>query len=436
MKRARLGPRALCVQVLCEVIERRRYLDTALEQNVERAGSHAPLVQEMAYGTLRWYHQLEAVANQLLDKPLKIKDQDLHLSLLLGLYQLRFMRVATHAAVDETVDAVIALGKPWAKGMVNACLRSYVRNPARADGIVERNPSARFSHPTWFIDMLRRDHAEQWEQILNANNERAPMTLRVNLCRQSRDAYRQRLHDVGIAATILNALDTALVLETPVPVSALPGFDTGEVSVQDAAAQLAANLLDAQPHQRVLDACAAPGGKTAHLLERTPDINLTALDIDAARILKITANLNRLGLVADIREGDATVPDSWWDKQPFDRILIDAPCSATGVIRRHPDIKLRRRPDDIAMLTATQKQLLERLWPLLRPGGKLLYVTCSVLSDENEQQIAAFLVCHADASEEALAHPAAEKRLHGIQILPGRETMDGFFYACLAKRSD
>jgi 16S rRNA (cytosine967-C5)-methyltransferase len=434
MKRARLGPRALCVQVLCEVVERRRYLDAVLEQNLERAGTQAPLVQEMAYGTLRWYYQLDAIADQLLDKPLKSKDEDLHLSLLLGLYQLRFMRVATHAAVDETVDAVTALGKPWAKGMINACLRSYLRNPARADGIVERNPGARFSHPEWFIDMLRRHHAGRWEEILTANNERAPMTLRVNLRRQSREAYWQRLRDAGIAATLLDAADTALVLDTAAPVTALPGFDAGDVSVQDAAAQLAAMLLDAQPGQRVLDACAAPGGKAAHLLERTPDIELTALDADAERIPKITANLKRLGLNADVRHADALAPDNWWDQRLFDRILIDAPCSATGVIRRHPDIKLRRHPDDLPKLTATQAELLERLWPLLRPGGKLLYATCSVLADENEKRVAAFMARHADATEVPLAHPAAEQRAHGIQVLPGRETMDGFFYACLAKR--
>jgi 16S rRNA (cytosine967-C5)-methyltransferase len=434
MKRPRLGPRALCVQLLCDVVERRRYLDTVLEQNAERAGTHAPLVQEMAYGTLRWYHQLDAIANQLLDKPLKAKDQDLSLSLLLGLYQLRFMRVASHAAVDETVDAVVALGKPWAKGLINACLRSYLRNPERANGIVERNPSARFSHPVWLIDVLRRDHPDTWDQILHANNERAPMTLRVNLRRQSRDAYLQRLRDQDIVATSLDAGDAALVLDTPVPVSSLPGFDAGDVSVQDAAAQLAAAFLDAQPNERVLDACAAPGGKTAHLLERTPGIVLTALDVDAERVASINSNLKRLGLEADVRHADATTPDAWWDKQPFNRILIDAPCSATGVIRRHPDIKLRRRPEDLTKLTATQTELLERLWPLLRPGGKLLYATCSVLADENERQIATFLTRHADAAEQALHHAAASPRSHGMQILPGRETMDGFFYACLAKR--
>jgi len=434
MKRARPGPRALGVQVLCEVIERRRYLDTALDEKLGHTGTDAALVQEMTYGTLRWYHQLDAIADELLDKPLKDKDRDVHVLLLLGLYQLRFMRVAAHAAVDETVDAVTTLGKPWAKGLINACLRSYLRDPTRLDSLVQHDPVARLSHPQWLIDLVRNDHPANWEQVLAANNERAPMTLRVNLRKQTRDAYRQRLHDAGIGAAELSIGDAALVLETPVPVTKLPGFDAGDVSVQDAAAQLAAMFLDARPGERVLDACAAPGGKTAHLLERTPDIALTALDVDADRVPKIEANLKRLGLTTRVRHADATQPDTWWDQRPFDRILIDAPCSATGVIRRHPDIKLRRRTEDLAKLAATQDELLARLWPLLRPGGKLLYATCSVLAGENEQRMAAFLAAHAGAIEEPLAHAAAQRRMHGIQILPGRETMDGFFYACLTKR--
>lgn len=434
MKRARLGPRALCVQALCDVVDKRRYLDTALEQPLAHAGKDAALVQEMAYGTLRWYHHLDVVIDQLLLKPLKTKDHDIRLSLMLGLYQLRFMRVAQHAAVDETVDALEAIGKGWAKGLVNACLRSYLRNPARADGVVERNPVARFSHPLWLIDMLRQDHPADWEQILTVNNERAPMTLRVNVRRQPRENYLQRLRDAGIAATALDAVPTAVVLESPVAVSALPGFDVGDVSVQDAAAQLAAIYLDAQPGQRVLDACAAPGGKSAHLLEQGTGIELTALDIDKDRVALIESNLKRLGLTADVRHGDATEPDAWWDRRPFDRILIDAPCSATGVIRRHPDIKLRRRQEDLDKLAATQEQMLAHLWPLLRPGGKLLYATCSVLAVENEKRIAAFLANHPDAVEQPLSQTAAQKRAHGIQILPGRETMDGFFYACLVKR--
>ncbi len=439
MSRARrLDPRALCVQILCEVLQRRRYLDAVLEERWARDRDNAALVQEMAYGTVRWYHQLDAVAAQLLDKPLKAKDQDLHLLLLLGLYQLRTMRVGSHAVVDETVEAANTLGKPWAKGLINACLRAYLRDHerggARADGIIARDPQARFSHPAWLIEIIRHDHPETWEHILQANNERPPMVLRVNLRQQTREVYLQRLRAAGIAATALDIADTAVMLETPVSVSTLPGFAAGEISVQDAAAQLAAVLVDAQSGERVLDACAAPGGKTAHILERTPDLDLLALDADAERVALIETNLQRLRLTATVRTADAAELATWWDRQLFDRILADVPCSATGVIRRHPDIKLRRQPEDFGKLTTAQARLLHGLWPSLRPGGKLLYVTCSVLAAENENQIAAFLARHADALEVPLTLAAASPRRHGMQILPGRETMDGFFYACLAKQ--
>lgn len=434
----RPDPRALCVQILCEVIQRRRYLDAVLEERLARDQDQAALVQEMAYGTLRWYHQLDAVAAQLLDKPLKTKDQDLHLLLLLGLYQLRTMRVGSHAVVDETVEAVNTLGKPWAKGLINACLRTYLRDHersgARADGIVARDPEARFSHPAWLIEVIRRDHPEAWERILQANNEHPPMVLRVNLTQLARDTYLQRLRAAGMAATALDVADAAVVLETPVSVSTLPGFAAGEVSVQDAAAQLAAVLLDAQPGERVLDACAAPGGKTAHILERTPNLDLLALDADAERVALIEANLRRLRLTAATRTADAAELVTWWDRQPFDRILADVPCSATGVIRRHPDIKLRRRPEDLNKLTTAQARILDGLWPSLRPGGKLLYVTCSVLAAENENQVTAFLARHADAAEIPLTLAAGSRRRVGIQILPGMEAMDGFFYAYLAKK--
>ncbi len=431
----KIDPRAVCVQALCDVVERRRYLDAVLEERLAPDRSQSALIQEMAYGTVRWYHQLNAVAAQLLERPIKDKDQDLKLLLLLGLYQLRAMRVAPHAVVDETVDATDTLGKPWARGLINACLRNYLRNPARADGILARNPEAGFSHPAWLIDIIKKDHPDSWERILQANNERPPMTLRVNLRKQTRAAYLERLRSANIEARALDCADSAVMLEVPVSVTALPGFAEGEVSVQDASAQLAALLLDAPPGARVLDACAAPGGKTAHLLERTPDLELIALDVEATRVAMIQQNLKRLGLSTTVLAADATDLATWWDERGFERILVDVPCSATGVIRRHPDIKLRRLPEDLDKLTATQARILDSLWPLLRPGGKLLYVTCSVLAVENEHQIAAFLARHPDAREVALELPVAEKRRHGVQILPGADsgTMDGFFYACLSK---
>jgi 16S rRNA (cytosine967-C5)-methyltransferase len=284
------------------------------------------------------------------------------------------------------------------------------------------------------IDLVQKDHPENWQQILNANNERAPMTLRVNAGRQSRDVYLERLRAQQLDAQTLAPCEQALVLATPAPVGALPGFEHGDVSVQDAAAQLAAVFLDAQPGQRVLDACAAPGGKTAHLLERTPGLALLALDTDNLRTPLIETNLKRLGLQAELRVVDAAETGTWWDGRSFDRILLDVPCSASGVIRRHPDIKLRRQPADLLKLEQTQTRLLTALWPLLAPGGKLLYTTCSVFARENEDRIAAFLASQADAAEVPLACAGAQSRRHGLQVLPGTQTMDGFFYACLVKR--
>ncbi|MDO8704897.1 MAG: 16S rRNA (cytosine(967)-C(5))-methyltransferase RsmB [Sulfuricaulis sp.] len=433
-----INPRAVAAKVVTEVIVHARYLDAALVESLDAlppTQRHAAaLIQEMAYGVLRWFHQLEAIAALWLAKPLKEKDQDIHALLLVGLYQLRHMRVARHAAVTETVDAATALKKPWAKNLLNACLRSYLRETERAQATIAAQPAARFSHPDWLLAEIRRDWPDDWERILAANNERPPMVLRVNRRRQTRAHYLARLAQAGIAAKPLPLTETAVMLETPVPVSELPGFGQGEVSVQDAAAQFAAVLLDAHAGERVLDACAAPGGKTGHLLEHTPGlVELVALDREPARVALIEQNLARLSLMAQTITGDAAHPAGWWDGRPFDRLLVDVPCSATGVIRRHPDIKLRRRPEDLPKLIATQAQILDGLWPLLKPGGKLLYVTCSMLPTENEKQVESFLARHADAKEVALPMNAGRARSRGWQVLPGEADMDGFYYACIGK---
>ena len=435
---ARSNPRAAAAKVLEQVVVHSRYLDTALAQSLatlpDNQKNDAALIQEMAYGVLRWFHQLDAIATVFIDKPLKEKDRDIHLLLLVGLYQLRHMRVARHAAVKETVEAAAALKKIWAKNFLNACLRSYLREETRAQTAVAASSSASFSHPAWLIEEIRHDWPDDWENILAANNERPPMVLRVNRRRQTRDQYLARLAQAGIAAKAMPLTDTAVLLDTPVAVSELPGFTQGEVSVQDAAAQFAAVLLDAQPGERVLDACAAPGGKTGHLLEHTPGLaELVALDQEPTRVTMIEDNLARLGLSAKFITGDAANPANWWDGRPFDRILADVPCSATGVIRRHPDIKLRRRPEDLPKLVTTQARLLEGLWPLLKPGGKLLYVTCSMLAVENEKQLSAFLVRHPEAREVMLPMSAGRARAVGRQILPGEAGMDGFYYACIRK---
>ena len=434
----KINPRAVAAQVIEQVLGKSRYLDTALteaQSRLPRGQAHeAALIQEMAYGTLRWFHQLDAIAHQFLARPLKPKDQDIHALLLLGLYQLRHMRTAMHAAVTETVEAAEALKKPWAKNLLNACLRSYLREPERAEAAVADDASIKYSHPVWLVREIRQHYPENWETILDANNERPPMALRVNLQKNTRAQYLARLSAAGLAAHPAEIADSAIVLVTPVTVMDLPGFVQGEVSVQDVAAQLAAILLDAQAGERVLDACAAPGGKTGHILERAPGLaELVALDQDPDRVALIAQNLARLGLTAHTVTADAGTPEDWGDGRAFDRILLDAPCSATGVIRRHPDIKVRRKPDDLNKLIETQARLLDRLWPLLKPGGKLLYVTCSILPAENENQMQAFVARHPDTTVAALPLTAGIPRIIGRQILPGEQGMDGFYYACIQK---
>lgn len=426
--------RASAARVLAQVLVEGRYLDAALDE-LRRARPEDPdaaLIQELCYGTLRWYHQLAGIAALFLARPLKAKDTDLHALLLLGLYQLRSMRVPAYAAVNATVAAADVLHKAWAKGLINACLRASMREAAGVESAIAGSTELRYSHPAWLIDAIKRDHPRHWQQVLDANNARPPMTLRVNTARLTRADYLARLAENGIAAHVHPRVDTALVLDEPLPVERVPGFRDGSVSVQDAGAQLAATWLEAGPMDRVLDACAAPGGKTAHILERADGPSeLVALDADAERLKKVGENLGRLGLRAQLLAADAAEPQHWWDGRPFTRILVDAPCSATGVIRRHPDIKVRRRPEDLPKLSAAQARILDGVWPCLAPGGKLLYVTCSILSEENERQVAGFLTRQPDALAVSL-RPGASAT--GYSILPGEDEMDGFFYACLRKK--
>jgi 16S rRNA (cytosine967-C5)-methyltransferase len=420
-----------------ERVRRGHTLEEALEHGLESLPPALhPLIQELAYGTVRWIEQLSALLNTLLDKPLDRKQQELETLLLIGLYQLLYMRVPPHAAVNETVAATVLLDRGWAKGLVNAVLRRAARELDRLREEIAADERLACAHPEWLLTRLKQAWPHDWRAIATANNVRPPLTLRVNLGRIRRAAYAGKLAHLGLSAHTLPEVDTALVLESPVGVEALPGFREGEVSVQDAAAQLAAPLLDAQTGMRVLDACAAPGGKAAHLLEHTPGIRLTALDIDPDRLRRVRENLTRLGLGAEVVAGDAGHPEAWWNGEPYDRILLDAPCSATGVIRRHPDIRLHRTPAAIDQAVTRQARLLDALWPLLAPGGKLLYVTCSILPEENSQQTAAF--CRRQAAHTMpLSHPALARHAHfdgyGCQILTGRGEMDGFYYAGLVR---
>ena len=428
--------RLLAVQTLMRVLQDDLTLTQALEQAARECTDprDAALLSELCYGTLRWQPRLEALLARMLERPLKAADRDLGLLLILGLYQLAYLRVPPHAAVQQTVEACRGLGKDWAAGLTNALLRRYQREREALEAALASDPVAHYAHPAWFIEELQRDWPGHWQGMLEAGNQRPPLTLRVNRRRASRDAYLATLTRQGIAARACAYSDDGVSLDTPMDVSALPGFADGLCSVQDEGAQLAGVLLDAAPGMRVLDACAAPGGKTCHLLEHHADlVGLVAVELEARRAARIRDNLERLKLSAEVVVADAAQPARWWDGRPFERILLDAPCSASGVVRRHPDVKARRTPAEVAAAVGLQARLLAALWPLLAPRGKLLYVTCSVFQRENARQLEGFLAGHADAEALPLAADWGQVTGPGRQVLTGEGGMDGFYYACLQK---
>lgn len=390
------------------------------------------LLQQLCYGTLRLYHRLQPQLEQLLSKPLRDKDRDIQALLLLGLYQLTDTRIPDHAAVAATVGATQVLGKHWARGLCNAVLRRYLREAEQLGESL--SAAARVAHPAWLYEALGKEWPEQAEAIFTANNAQPPMTLRVNRRQTGRDAYLQTLQEAGIAARpgLLGA--DAITLQTPLDIAALPGFASGQVSVQDEAAQLAADLLPLAAADRVLDACAAPGGKACHLLERHPGLSLTAMDVDASRLERVRENLARLQLQAQVLTGDAAAPPEILGQQAFQGIIADVPCSATGVIRRHPDVKLLRRAEDIADLADRQLQILQGLWPLLAPGGHLLYITCSVLATENQSVVRRFLAVQPEATAIELPSTPGEPCAVGRQLLPGMNSHDGLYFALLRRQ--
>jgi 16S rRNA (cytosine967-C5)-methyltransferase len=404
-----------------------RNLNQALQGLLSRHSSLSPqqraAAQDMSYGTLRFYGQLRAILDLLLQKP--VQDEAVRALLLVALYQLQYSRSAEHAVVDHAVRAAETLKKPWAKGLVNAVLRNFLRQRPSLLEQAAASEEGRYSHPQWWIDKLRRQHPKDWSTLLETNNQHPPMTLRVNGRVTSAEAYLDLLHQQCIEGQKVG--ENAILLDQPVPVDKLPGFGEGMASVQDAGAQFAARLLDVADGMRVLDACAAPGGKAAHLLELAR-IELTALDSDPERLKKIEQTLRRLRLEAHCLAGNAARPEEWWDGKPFQRILADVPCSASGVVRRHPDIKWLRREADIAAFAAQQAEILDALWRVLGSGGKLLYATCSVFAEENQQQIAQFLVRHEDAQCLPLSLPTAKDG----QLTPNLQH-DGFYYALLLK---
>lgn len=427
--------RAVAAHVLLQVSEQGQSLGrvlSAAQQQLANSGEGA-LLQEMCYGCLRWYYRLDAVVALLLNKPLKERDHDIFCLLLVGLYQLEFMNIPPHAVIKETVNAVLAMRKSWAKGLVNALLREYQRNAAQLNSDLEQDEEARYAHPLWMIERIQQDWPAYSHECLNANNERPPMILRINRQQTDIESYQQSLQAQGIQSDRMAWVDTALCLEQAVNVFDLPGFVQGMVSVQDTSAQLAASLMQLQPGQRVLDACCAPGGKTMHMLETCTPLQMLALDVDSDRLLQVQENLDRASLSAELLAGDAARPSDWWDGQQFDRILVDAPCSGSGVIRRHPDIKLLRSAEDIDDLERRQAEILNAVWPLLAPGGMLVYSTCSVFRQENEVQITTFLHDQADACASVIDAPWGYQCEQGRQILPDHHGMDGFYYARLAK---
>ena len=434
--------RAAAARAVAAVAARGRRLEDAVAEST-RDGTPRPATQSIAFGTVRWFFELDACLASLLDRPRGKQDPEVRALLLVGLYQLLHAATPEHAAVSETVEAARALGRPRAAGLVNAVLRRFQRERDAIVAAAHRSRAARHAHPAWMLDAFARDWPDRWESIAAAGNAEPPMWLRVNLRRTTREACRRRLEEAGFAAEAPAFAPEALRLAEPSDVGALPGFAEGWISVQDAAAQLAPRFLGAAAGMRVLDACAAPGGKACHLLELEPGIaGLVALDVDAGRAARIESNLARLGLAATVRTGDARKPADWWDGRPFERILLDVPCSGTGVIRRHPDIKLLRRPDDIPGFAARQAELLAAAWDLLAPGGRLVYASCSVLRAENAAVVAVFLDREAravDVTESArLLLPGAlpwQLAGPGCALASGAVDADGFYYACLEKRA-
>ncbi|MBU3895580.1 16S rRNA (cytosine(967)-C(5))-methyltransferase RsmB [Serratia rubidaea] len=415
--------RSIAAQTIGQVLDQGQSLSTLLPAlNNKISDKDRALLQELCFGTLRVLPQLEWCIQQLMAKPMVGKQRTLHYLLMVGMYQLLYTRIPAHAALAETVNGAVALKRPQLKGLVNGVLRQFQR---QQEALMQRaaNHDSRYLHPSWLLKRIQQAYPEQWQQIVDANNQKPPMWLRVNRCHHSRDDYLHLLTQAGIDAVAHEEYPDAVRLLTPCAVNNLPGFADGWATVQDASAQGCVDLLDPQNGEQILDLCAAPGGKTTHILEAAPQAHVMAVDIDEQRLSRVKENLQRLHCHAEVKQGDGRTPQQWCGDKQFDRILLDAPCSATGVIRRHPDIKWLRRDSDIAELAGLQAEILDAIWPHLKAGGVMVYATCSILPQENSQQLQAFLLRHGDA------------RLAGTerQNLPHPEDGDGFFYAKLIK---
>lgn len=429
------NPRAVAAVIIEQVCYQSISLSEAFDDTLEHTDD-IPLIKEMCFGTIRFWISLQAILKDLLETPLKNKDKDIECLLCVGLYQLIHMNVPDYALVNETVTATRVLQKSWASKLVNKILRMAIEKKSH-HALTTRGMTAQYAHPNWIIEKTQAAWPTQFEHILAANNQKAPLFLRINATKTDLNQFTKLLSHNGITYETISDLSQGIVLKEAMPVEKIPGFQAGLFSVQDASGQKVADYLDLHPDQLILDACAAPGSKTTHILETCPDIQkLVAIDIDKNRLSKIKDNLQRLKLPKKnvvLKAADILDVDTWWDDTLFDRILVDAPCSASGVIRRHPDIKLLRKKMDIPALAAQQLKILTTLWPLLKNGGKLLYSTCSVFTDENEAVIEKFLSMHSDTINIPIKNEWGTSLQYGQQILTGDRNRDGFYYAVIQK---
>ncbi|EJD6376794.1 MULTISPECIES: 16S rRNA (cytosine(967)-C(5))-methyltransferase RsmB [Providencia] len=419
--------RSIAATAINQVLDNGQSLSTVLpdlQRNIN--DKDKALLQEICFGVLRYLPKLEWFISQLMEKPLTGKQRTLHYLIMVGIYQLLYTRIPPHAALAETVNGAVALKKPQLKGLINGVLRSFQRQQVQLEERITNNTS-QYLHPSWLLKRLQTAYPDDWQSIIEANNQRPPMWLRVNSQHHTATQYLNLLEQSEITAHLHSSHPNAIRLDEPTAVSRLPGFEDGWSTVQDVSAQGCAELLEPQNGENILDLCAAPGGKTTHILELAPKANVIAVDIDELRLKRVKENLIRLKQHAVVIQGDGTQPETWAQGQQFDRILLDAPCSATGVIRRHPDIKWLRRDSDINELAQLQSQILEAIWPYLKPGGTLVYATCSIMPEENGKQIQSFLSKHNDAC-------LNDGTDAGLQILPSTNGGDGFFYARLVKK--
>ncbi|MDK9355053.1 16S rRNA (cytosine(967)-C(5))-methyltransferase RsmB [Lelliottia sp. V106_10] len=421
--------RSMAAQAIEKVVEQGQSLSNILPPLQQKVSDKdKALLQELCFGVLRTLSQQEWLINKLMSRPMTGKQRTIHYLIMVGFYQLLHTRIPPHAALAETVEGAVAIKRPQLKGLINGVLRQFQRQ--QEELVAEFSQSEqRFLHPEWLLKRLKKAYPQQWETIVEANNQRPPMWLRVNRIHHTRDEWLALLEQADMSGFTHDAYPDAVRLASPAPVQTLPGFDQGWVTVQDASAQGCITYLAPQNGERILDLCAAPGGKTTHILEAAPQASVLAVDVDEQRLSRVYDNLKRLGLKAQVTQGDGRTPSEWCGDEKFDRILLDAPCSATGVIRRHPDIKWLRRDRDINELAQLQSEILDAVWSHLKSGGTLVYATCSVLPEENSQQITAFLKRTSDAA----LHTTGTADNPGIQNLPGAEEGDGFFYAKLIK---